>query len=157
MTRSNAREIAVHLIYSMGYTGQTAQELLQTRLEEEYYPELASENDVYTDLPSKKQKKYIADCVQGVAAHDEELTSLIERHSIGWKANRISRLVMAVLKLALYEIMYVEDVPESVAVNEAVTLTKKYEDDEVGAFVNGILGSFIRSTKNPEVKNEEEL
>lgn len=159
MTRSNAREIAAHLIYSMGYTGQDADALLQTRLGEEYYPELVTENDVYADLPSKKQKQYIADCVQGVAQNDQAITAAIEKHAIGWKTSRISRFVMAVLKLAVYEIVFVEDVPDGVAVNEAVSLTKKYEDDEVGAFVNGILGSFLRSGKSlkPLTEAEENL
>lgn len=156
MTRSNAREIAAHLIYSMGYTGQSAQELLAARLEEDYYPELAAENDVYAEKPSKKQKQYISDCVKGVAERDKELTAAIEYYSVGWKASRISRFVMAVLKLAVYEMLFVDDVPDSVAVNEAVTLTKKYEDDEVGAFVNGVLGGFIRNGKSLEVPHENE-
>lgn len=156
MTRSNAREIAVHLIYSMGYSEQSAEELLAARLEEDYYPELAAENDVYAEKPSKKQKQYICDCVKGVAARDEQLSKAVEYYSIGWKANRISRFVMAVLKLAVYEMLFVDDVPDGVAVNEAVTLTKKYEDDEVGGFVNGILGSFIRNGKSLDVPQENE-
>ena len=156
MTRSNAREIAAHLIYSMGYTGQSAEELLAARLEEDYYPELANENDVYSEKPSKKQKQYISACVKGVAERDSQLAAVIEHYSVGWKASRISRFVMAVLKLAVYEMLFVEDVPDSVAVNEAVTLTKKYEDDEVGSFVNGILGGFIRNGKSLEIPQENE-
>ena len=62
--------------------------------------------------------------------------------------NRISRLARAVLQLAIYEIEYVEDVPEGVAASEAVRLAKKYDGDDTGSFVNGILGSYLRAKKS---------
>lgn len=147
MTRSNAREIAAHLIYGMDYTGQDAEQTVQTRMDGEYYPKLAEENEVYLDRPNRKQMEYINACVHGVAEHRDALRATIAAHAVGWKIHRISRFVMAVLELAMYEILFVEDVPDNVAANEAVTLTKKYEDDEVGAFVNGILGAFLRGGK----------
>lgn len=147
MTRSNAREIAVHLIYGMDYTGQNAEEAIQSRMDGEYYPKLAEENEVYLDRPNRKQMDYINACVQGVAEYRDRLRATISAYAVGWKIHRISRFVTAVLELAIYEILFVDDVPDNVAVNEAVTLTKKYEDDEVGAFVNGILGAFLRGGK----------
>ena len=150
MTRSNARELAAHLIYEMDYTGQSPDEALEARLEQAYYNALAEENDVYAERPSKKQLAYIRACVEGVAAHSAELDELISKYSIGWNLHRISRFTKAALRLAIYEILYLEDVPTGVAINECVELTRKYEEEDVVAFVNGILGSFARSLKEKE-------
>ena len=78
---------------------------------------------------------------------------MIQQFSIGWDVRRISRLARSVMQLAIYEIQYVDDVPAGVAISEAVRLAKKYDGDDTGAFVNGILGAFARSLtveKSPE-------
>lgn len=147
MTRSNARELAAHLIYEMDYTGETPEQVMQSRLDKEYYQALAEENAVYTERPSRKQQAYIQTCVQGVAQHKQELDQQISTYAIGWNLNRISRFTKAALRLAMYEILYVEDVPTGVAINECVEMTRKYEEEEVVSFVNGILGSFARALK----------
>lgn len=90
MTRSNAREVAVHLIYELDYTAQTPEEALETRMEKGYYSGLAEENEVYTERPSKKQLEYIRTCVEGVAAHEDELDALIAQYAIGWNLHRRS-------------------------------------------------------------------
>ncbi len=144
MTRSNAREVAVHLIYEMDYTSETPEEALQTRLERSYYDGLSQENDVYAERPSKKQTEYIRTCVEGVAAHKEELDALIAQYAIGWNLHRISRFTKAAMRLAIFEMKFMQDVPTGVAINECVELTRKYEDKEVVSFVNGILGSVAR-------------
>lgn len=153
MTRSNARELAVHLIYGMDYTGETTDKILDTRLEQDYYANLAEENDIYQERPNRKQLDYIKACVEGVAQHRDALRRAIGQYAVGWKVHRISRYAMAVLELAMYEMLFVDDVPDNVAVNEAVTLAKKYEDDEVGAFVNGILGAFLRGGRQLPVED----
>ena len=146
MTRGNARELAVHLIYGREFTGDTPVEVVRLRLEEGYYEQLAAEYEIYTERPTSKQVKYLEDIVAGVHAHEEELNAIIGKFSIGWDVKRISRLNRVIMQLAIYEILYVDDVPEGVAVSEAVRLAKKY-NDEMGRFVNGILGSFVRSRK----------
>ncbi len=145
MTRGNARELAVHLIYSREFTGEEPEQVVATRLNKEYYPALSVENDVYSDRPSRAQLGYIDAVVSGVANRTEELNSHISRYSISWDISRISRLTRAIMQLAIFEILYVEDVPTGVAVSEAVRIAKKYDGDDTGAFVNGILGSFARS------------
>lgn len=145
MTRSNAREIAVHLIYEWDYTAEDPQQAVGTRMDSEYYDTLAAENEVYSDHPSKKQAQYIRTCVEGVAEHAQELDEQIKKFSIGWNLHRISRLTKAAMRLALFEMQYVPDVPTGVAINECVELTRKYEDNEVVAFVNGILRSAARA------------
>ena len=145
MTRADARELAVHLIYGRIFTGEEPEEVVAVRLNKEYYTQLSAENEIYTERPSRKQLQYIDTVVAGVANREEYLNQQIQQYSIGWNVSRISRLTRAVLQLALYEIQYVEDVPAGVAVSEAVRLAKKYDGDDTGSFVNGILGSFVRA------------
>ena len=145
MTRANARELAVHLIYSKSFTDEEPAVLISNRLKKEYYQLLAEDNQVYSDRPSKGQIAYIDSVVSGVANRSEELNELIQKHSIGWDVSRISRLARAVMQLAIFEILYIDDVPTGVAISEAVRITKMYDGDDTGAFVNGILGAFSRN------------
>ncbi len=145
MTRANARELAVHLIYGRNFTGEDPQDVVSTRLDKEYYDLLAAENEVYAERPNRSQLSYIDRVVAGVANREEELNAIIQKFSIGWDVSRISRLARSVMQLAIYEIQYLDDVPTGVAVSEAVRLAKKYDGADTGSFVNGILGSFARS------------
>lgn len=145
MTRYNARELAVHLIYGREFTGEDPQQVIAIRLSKEYYDKLKEENEVYTDRPSRAQMVYIDNVVSGVANRTEELNGFIQKYSIGWDVSRISRLTRAVMQVAIFEILYVEDVPTGVAISEAVRIAKMYDGDDTGAFVNGILGAFARS------------
>ena len=151
MTRANARELAVHLIYSQGFTGEEPDVVVATRLEKEYYKLLSEENEVYEERPTRAQLAYIDNVVAGVANRQEILNAEIQKFSIGWDVSRISRLARSVMQLAIFEILFVEDVPTGVAVSEAVRLAKKYDGDDTGAFVNGILGSFARGLSTEEV------
>lgn len=144
MTRSNARELAVHLIYGREFTGEEPEEVVSVRLNKEYYDQLASENAIYSEHPTRPQIRYIDTVVVGVANRADELNAYIQKHSIGWDVSRISRLTRCVMQLAIFEILYMEDVPTGVAISEAVQLAKKYDGDDTGAFVNGILGAFAR-------------
>ena len=149
MTRGNARELAVHLIYGRSFTDEEPEQTVATRLAKEYYDKLALENDVYAERPSRAQLAYIDTVVAGVANRCDELNEQISRFSIGWDLNRISRLARSIMQLAIFEILYVEDVPTGAAINEAVRIAKKYDGDDTGAFVNGILGAFARSLATP--------
>ena len=153
MTRSNARELAVHLIYGRVFTGEEPGAVVSTRLQKEYYKLLSEENEVYTERPSRAQQIYLDTVVTGVANREEELNALIQKFSIGWDISRISKLTRSVMQLALYEIQYMDDIPTGVAIAEAVRIAKKYDTDETGSFVNGILGTFARSlTKTEETE-----
>ena len=148
MTRANARELAVHLIYGRDFTGEEPDVVVATRLNKEYYSQLAEENQVYSERPNKAQIAYIDTVVGGVANRAEELNGTIAKYAIGWDISRISRLARTVLQLALFEIQYMEDVPVGVAISEAVRIVKMYEGDEISGFVNGILGAFARDLNN---------
>ena len=149
MTRGDARELAVHLIYGRAFTGEEPEQVVSTRLDKAYYEKLSDENDVYSDRPSRAQLRYIDSVVTGVANREEELNAQISKYSIGWDISRISKLARCILQLAIFEILHVEDVPTGVAVSEAVRIAKKYDGDDTGSFVNGILGSFARSLTAP--------
>ena len=144
MTRSNAREIVLHLILDMDYTKAPSGEVVETRLEKDYYATLQQEHEAYTERPNQKQLTYIKAVTAGIQEKEEELRASIAKYAIGWNISRISRLARAILELAMYEVLYVDDVPTSVAVNEALVLAKKYETEETAGFINGILGAFVR-------------
>lgn len=145
MTRSDARELAVHLIYSQQFTGEAPEQVVAARLDKDYYRGLSGECELYTERPSRVQVRYLDTVVTGVSNRTEELNGTIQRHSIGWDVSRISRLTRCILQLAIFETLYMEEIPMGVAISEAVRLAKKYDGEEAGAFVNGILGAFARS------------
>ena len=155
MTRANARELAVHLIYGRIFTGEEPEQVVSLRLDKEYYEQLAQENEVYSDRPSRAQLRYIDTVVSGVANREEELNAEIQKYAIGWDVSRISNLTRCVMQLAIFEILYMEDVPTGVAVSEAVRLAKKYDGDDTGSFVNGILGAFARNLVAPKAEETE--
>ena len=149
MTRANARELAVHLIYGRDFTGEEPQKVVTTRLNKEYYETLSQENEVYSERPIKAQVNYLDIVVSGVANRQEDLNAQIQKYSIGWDIKRISRLARCIMQLAMFEILYLDDVPTGVAISEAVRIAKKYDGDDTGAFVNGILGAFARGLNAP--------
>lgn len=149
MTRGDARELAVHLIYGRAFTGEEPEQVVSVRLDKEYYEKLKDENEVYMERPNRAQLRYIDNVVAGVANREEELNAQIQKYAIGWDITRISKLTRCILQLSMFEVLYVEDVPSGVAIAEAVRIAKKYDGDDTGSFVNGILGSFVRGLAAP--------
>lgn len=144
MKRSTAREIAVHLSFEMAVNDLPADELLSDFLDKEHYETLAEEYEIYEDYPNAKQLEYIKRLAKGVAEHAAELDWYIEKYSKDWKIARISRTAAAIMRVAMFEILYMPEIPNGVAVNEAVELAKKYEEKETVAFINGVLGAFLK-------------
>jgi N utilization substance protein B len=145
MKRSVAREIAVRLCFSVAENPSDPMELLDRVFEDGYYSTLRSEDGLYEEAPNGKQRDYIARLVAGVVAHAAELDGYIDKYAVGWRFGRISRTAVAVMKVAMYEVLYMPEVPPGAAINEAVEIAKHYEPPEVPPFINGILGSFARS------------
>ena len=156
MTRTVAREISVQLGYSLADKYDNVEEVLESFFDKEYYATLGAENELFVEYPGKKQLEYIKKVVEGTINHREELDACIEKYSKGWKISRISRTALSILRTALFEVLYVDDVPDSVAINEAVELSKGYEDQETVSFINGILGSYMRGERGTEVLPERE-
>ena len=145
MTRTNAREVAVLLCFEMQATGISADEALEALFDGEYYETLSKEHAAFAERPDDKQSEYISELVRGIASHSAELDGYIEKYSKDWKFGRISRTAVAIMKTAMYEVLYMPDVPNAAAVNEAVELAKKYEEESTVPFVNGLLGAFVRN------------
>lgn len=144
MTRTAAREIAVQLSFELGMNPLSASEVLDSFFESEYYATLATEDELFATAPDETQEAYIRTLVSGVSEHREELDGYIEKYARNWKLSRISKTAVAVLRTALFEILYMDEVPNAAAINEAVELAKGYDEAETVAFVNGILGGFMR-------------
>ncbi len=144
MTRTAAREIAILLGFSAAASGETGEETLDRFFETEHYASMAEENPLFAEYPDEHQLAYIRTLVGLIAEHRAELDAYIEKYARGWAVGRIDRTAAAIIRCAMSEILWLPDVPNAAAINEAVELAKKYEDEDVVAFINGILGSFIR-------------
>ena len=144
MVRNTAREIAIHLSYELSFTSKQIDELLDERLTKEAFAVLGEEDPLYQEVPNAKQAEYIRRLVKGVDEHAAELDGYIEKYAKGWKFSRIPLVASAIMRVAMYEILYMQDIPNGAAINEAVEIAKKYETPEIVKFINGILGSFVR-------------
>lgn len=145
MTRSNAREIAVHLAFEIGFSKLTAEELLARRLTKESFARLGEEEPLYAEFPNEKQENYITGLVRGVYEHGAELDGYIERYAVGRRFGRINRMAAAVMRVSMFEILYMPEIPNAAAINDAVEIVRKYEEEDVVRFVNGVLGAFVRA------------
>ena len=144
MTRTTAREIAIQLGFAAAATGETPQTLLDRFFEPEHYASLMQEDELYSQLPDEKQMDYITRLVTLTQEHRDEIDEQIRRYSRGWRVERISKTALAVLRTALCEILYMDDIPNAAAINEAVELAKGYDEPDTVSFVNGVLGGFMR-------------
>lgn len=150
MTRNAAREIAVHLAYELSFTELTPEKLVTQRLSEERMEALSTEDALYASPPPPAQAEYIRSIVVGVAEHAPELDGYIARYARGWNFDRIPLVASAIMRVAMYEVLYRADIPSGAAINEAVEIAKKYETPETVRFINGILGTFAREEILPD-------
>jgi len=144
MTRTTAREVAVRLCFSAEVTENWSLSVADDFFDFEYYSTLAGEDDLFHDPPEEAQLQYIRALFQSVAEHKDELDGYITKYAKGWSLSRISKISLAIMRCAMCEILYIEDVPPAAAINEAVEIAKHYEEPETVSFINGVLGSFFR-------------
>jgi N utilization substance protein B len=144
MVRNIAREIAIHLSYELSFSDRPIDELLDERLTAETFATLAEEDELYKETPNAKQADYIRRLVKGVDEHAAELDGYIAKYAKGWSFARIPLVASAIMRVAMYEMLYMPEIPNGAAINEAVEIAKKYETPETVKFMNGILGSFVR-------------
>jgi len=129
MTRKESREQAFILLFEYSFSPETADELFS----------VADEAGLYVE------DAYCRCVVEQAIANIAEVDAVISEYAKGWKLERISKVSLAALRLAIAEIMFFPDIPDSVSANEAIELVKKYATDQDASFANGILGSYIRS------------
>lgn len=130
MTRRESREQAFALLFEMTFNDQPIEQLAAAASEAR-------------DTPVSVFAMTLA---SGAQAHLAELDEKIAAYSVKWSKERISRVALSVMRLAVYEMLYEDSIPVSVSINEAVELAKKYGGDEDAPFINGILGSISRET-----------
>ena len=142
MTRTKARELAIRLIYAQAASDSDT--LLEDFLEPEHFETLAAEDELFSERPEGASLDYIRRLLGLCREKRPELDGYIEKYAKGWRPERITRTAAAVLRCAIAEVLYIEDAPVGAAINEAVVLAKRYEEPETVAFINGVLGGFVR-------------
>lgn len=151
MTRNTARQIAVQMLFSMELNAASAEDTLSLFLSEDHYNTLNEENEMFQEAPDAEQKAYIRRVVTTAEKHRAEIDDVISRYAEGWKIGRLSKSTLAILRCALCEILFLDDIPNGAAVNEAVEIGKAYDSPQAGAFINGLLGRFLREeAETPE-------
>ena len=144
MKRSAARELAIQLSFAAAAAKVDPEELMDSFFDREHYETLAAEQELCAEYPDDKQLDYIRRLIRLTAENRSEIDGFLERYAKGWKIERISRTALAVMRCAVCEILYMEDIPNAAAINEAVELDKNYDDPDTVSFVNGVLGGFMR-------------
>ena len=135
MKRKRSREIAMELLFSMEISKNSYEQTIESFIEN-------YEMDLKTiDL------EYIKEVMKSVVDHKEEIDEIIKNSLINWTIDRVSKVNLTIVRLAISEMLYINDVPEVVAINEAIELTKKYSDDKSVSFVNGALDKAFKNIK----------
>ncbi len=130
MTRREARELIMKMLYEMTFHPENDANLLL---------------EGYTQDMKGKVKDFIVNEFNGVLQHQEEIDSIIEASSTNWSINRIAKVDHMLLRMAVYELKWGEDIPQKVAINEAIEIAKVYSTDKSPKFINGILGNIAKS------------
>lgn len=137
MARSTARAAAMQLIYEHLLGGDGGEQSIDM-----IYENLAKQAEL---KPNGEDSRYIAQVLSGVNAHQDDIDALIQKFSVDWTLERMAKIDLTLLRLGIYELLYRDDVPASVAINEAVELANIYSDPNGSRFVNGLLGAVERS------------
>ena len=154
MTRSEIREHIFKLVFRREFN--SADEMpgqLKIYFEDNYKVDTDSdtpEDDDRLCLFREDEEAYIKDKYERIASMIEELDTTINRYSKGWDTKRMGKVDLAILRLAVYEMIHDEDIPIGVAIDEAVELAKKYGQDESASFVNGILAGIAKDNASKQ-------
>lgn len=133
MSRTIARDRAFKILFAIDIGENTFEE---------------AANLAITSLIDENQREFIQKEVKGVLANIEKINAIINEHSSDWTVGRMAGTDRNILRLAVYEMLFDEDIPISVSINEAVELSKKYCDEQSYKFINGLLGSIAKEKCN---------
>ncbi len=131
MGRKQTREALMQLIYQMDLNKNFSKEEVTTFLE----------NFELSDC----EIEYLEESAYGVIDNLENINELIEKYTEGWTLERLPKVDLSILRIAFYEILYREDIPVEVSINEAIEIAKKYSTPDAFKYINGVLGSFVRA------------
>ena len=132
--RRLARECAVEVLYRLDLVGDE--------------PENTIAEILLRKNPSEEAETYLRRLIDAEQGHQQEVDAVLRKHLRRWRLERLTVLDRAILRLAAAEILYFDDVPPKVSINEAVEIAKKYGDDEAGKFVNGVLDGVFREAES---------
>ena len=135
MDRSLAREIAMKMLYAASLGGE---ESMSEVLEQSEQADTLSDSD----------KIFLENLTYGVRARQQELDEIVAQYAQGWALNRLAKVDLTILRMAVYEMLYMPEIPVGATVNEAVELAKRFGEEKSPGFINGILGSVARARQN---------
>lgn len=131
MGRKQAREGTMQLLFQMGINNDYSEESLESYLDNFSF--------------DKSETEYILDAVDKILENREDIDNHIREHIKGWEIERLANVDLSILRIAIYEVLYREDIPVQVSINEAIEISKKYSTEDSYRFINGVLGGFVRS------------
>lgn len=131
MGRKQAREGTMQLLFQMGINDDYSEESLESYLDNFSF--------------DKQETEYILDAVDKILENREDIDNHIREHIKGWEIERLANVDLSILRIAIYEVLYREDIPVQVSINEAIEISKKYSTEDSYRFINGVLGGFVRS------------
>lgn len=141
MSRRLSREYIVQFLFSADFNqNENEHELL-----ENFFSSIEDldEEDAVASI-KENDKKFAVEIIEGTLEKLDEIDAAIEKSALDWKRERIAKVDLAILRLAIYEILFRDDIPDSVTANEAIELAKKFSTEESSSFINGIIGKIIR-------------
>ena len=133
--RRRAREIALQVLYGLDVTGKSVDEAIRLFWEVNKY---AADSEAET-VPTEKVRSFAVQLIEGTWQNRETIDALIRRSSEHWSLGRMPRVDRCILRMAIYELLFCEDIPPKVSLNEAIDMGKTYGSENSGSFINGIL------------------
>lgn len=131
MSRKQAREGAMRLLFQMESTNDFSEDALNVYLDNFHYDE--------------NETEYIVDAIKNIRCNLKEIDNYVIENLEGWSIHRLAKVDLSILRLAIYEILYRNDIPVEVSINEAIETAKRYSSEDSFKFINGVLGGFVRS------------
>jgi len=130
MSRKTAREVTMKLAFARMFDGEC----------EETYQEVLDKSGI-SEAPTEEDICYSQEVLKGIEEHEAEIDALIDEIAIGWRIERMPKVDLSVLRVAIYEMVYRDDIPHGVSINEAVELAKQFGGDRSSVYINGMLGT----------------
>ena len=146
MSRRLLRQSAFKIIFSFHFNDDDVEEILREISDESNIFLVQEEDGKQFPLHelNEKDKRFFYELVRGTLKNIENIDDIIKNNLKSWTMDRIAKVDLTILRMAIYELLYSEDVPHSVAINEAIELGKEFGTDESGSFINGVLGRIQR-------------
>lgn len=145
LTRRDIREKALQSLFQLSVNDELSKE-------EAMQQALTSENELVDEVETVRVPSYLDLLVSGVIEKQDEIDGKIEGHLENWSLDRLAKTDLIIIRIAIFEMMYVSDVPDRVALNEALEITKKFSDEKSRKFVNGVLANIVNENSENEAE-----